>query len=291
MATYIGSGQGSDHYRLGNGEVVGTGLLPADMPTMAAAPQFSEAYPIIPEKDWPREPGKVHGGARHMFPYSWSQGQQNSCGGHGAGAAFVTAWNIGTNEPKEFSPTFIYGCCNGGVDNGSRPDELRRVLLEKGACLRSTVGPGEIFSRNYSTDDYAEAARYRIEQAPVIMTVNELVTAALRDQPVFSGIWCGGNFTPDSKGRIGPWDRTRRGGHCTAQIGGYEWMEDLGPGLWTKNSWYEPGKTGMWGVNGWCWVPIGYFAQGLADFAAVAIVSVTRDPKDAAPTPDPVTAA
>jgi hypothetical protein len=46
----------------------------------------------------------------------------------------------------------------------------------------------------------------------------------------------------------------------------------------------------MWGVNGWCWIPMDYFPQGLIDFAAVAIVSVTADPLDPTPVPTPVSA-
>lgn len=281
---------GNDSFQLDNGEIVGTGLKPADMSVMRAAPQYVEAYPLIPESQYPK-PGEKKGGTFSLSLDSSSQAQTSACGGYGSVNAFAAQWNFTHNEKRVFSHDYVYGMVNGGRDQGSRPEELRDQLVNGGVCLKTTVGPQEIYSSRYPQAAHTEAKRFRADQAPVITTPQELITAILRGQGVFSGLWCGGNFRPNAKGIIPPWDGRRVGGHCTAQIGEIENIDGV-LYAWTLNSWFERGKTGMWGVNGWAAVPImSYFPRGLYDFAAVAIVSVRSDPNDPTPTPEPQTAA
>lgn len=272
--------QGDECIVLADGTYRRLGLIPADMDAMRSAPQYAEAFPAIPKSQWP----KKGGGLRGFMPFVWDQGQQGSCGGHGGDAAFTAAWNYQFAEnrtPLEFSPTFLYGLCNGGKDQGSTPQDLRAALLDQGTCLRSTVGPGQIYSRNFPASALTEAKRFRAGLAPVVTTFEDMVSASLRGHALFSGIFCGKSFKPNSQGVVPEWDRATVGGHCTAQIGEFE-VIDGKPGLWTLNSWSK-----SWGVDGWCWLPRSYFDGGLPAFGAVAIVSCLPDPGDATPTPTP----
>lgn len=277
---------GLDRYTLPDGTKVGTGLLPANLQTMMAVPQYAEVFPKIPRSQWPRKGG----GLRRFMPFRWNQGVQGSCGGHGGTAAFTAKWNeqFHTNKPAyEFSPTFLYGMTNGGRDAGSRPEDLREALMSRGVCLRSTVGPGQIYYQNYPKKAFDEAKRFRVDQAPVLWTFEDMVSAILRGHAVFSGFFCGNNFTPDANGLMPEWDRAQQrgwyvGGHCTAQIGEVEYIEGRGWGVWSLNSWFP------WGIDGWSWMPESYFPEGLKAFGAVAITSVIPDPEETATVPHAV---
>ncbi|MDB5310663.1 MAG: hypothetical protein JWO38_4865 [Gemmataceae bacterium] len=285
MAQITTDPSGNEIAVLPDGRTVGLGLRPADMGVMRAQPQYVSTLQTIPRSQWP----KKGGGLRRFFRYSWDQGQQGSCGGHGGAAAFTAAWNYQGQTDHEFSPTYLYGLVNGGQDRGSTPEDLKTALETTGICLRSTVGPGEIFARSFPPTANGEAANYRADNQLVFTTFDELATAIIREQAVFTGIFCGGRFTPDANGLLPDWDGRQVGGHCTAQIGELEYIPGRGWGAWTKNSW-----RGDWGVDGWAWVGESYFGNGhdqagLAAFAGVAIVSVRRDPQ-APPIPDPVAA-
>lgn len=283
--------EGNDTYQLDNGHFVGTGLKPADMSVMRAAPQYVEAYPLIPRSEWPK-PGEKRGGLKDVSGESYSQERTSACGGYGSVNAFTAAWNFEHDELRVFSHDFVYGNVNGGRDQGSRPEDLRDSLIKYGVCLKSTVGPQEIYASRYPKAAYTEAARFRgqPDSLPIIATEDELVTAVLRGHAAFTGIFCGGNFSPNAKGYIGSWDRTQRGGHCTAQIGPVENVDGRFY-IWTENSWYQKGVTPMWGINGWCAIPLDYFAAGMQAFGGVAIVSVKSDPLDPTPLPEPATVA
>ena len=261
-----------------------TGLRAPDMKRMRAAPQYTSAYPLIPASEWP----KKGGGLRKFMQFRENQNPFGSCGGHGSSAALTAAINYqrarNLKEPIHLSPTFLYGLCNGGSDNGSSPDDLRQAILTDGCCLIDTVPEGQIYSKRYPTQAYTEAKRFKGDQLLVLSNFEEMASANLREQALFSGIFCGGNFNPDSNGIMPDFDGRQVGGHCTAQIGELEIINGV-PGLWTLNSWGAD-----WGVDGWCWLPRSYFDAGVRVFGAVAIVSVLPDPLDAEPMPAPVAA-
>jgi hypothetical protein len=261
-----------------------TGLRAPDPKRMRAAPQYQAAYTLIPQSEWPTKGG----GLRNYMKWRENQGQYGSCGGHGSSAALTAAINYqrarSGKDPLHLSPTFLYGLCNGGSDNGSAPDDLRQAILDSGCCLISTVPEGAIYSRRYPSDSYTEAKRFKGDQLLVLSTFEEMVTANLREEALFSGIFCGGNFNPSRLGVMPEFDGREVGGHCTAQIGELEKINGVW-GLWTLNSW-----GASWGVDGWCWLPRSYFDGGLPSFGAVAIVSVMPDPMDSETPPAPVAA-
>lgn len=273
---------GLDVYTDPSGNKFQCGLLPADKDTMSAAPQFKDTYEVIPISEWPKKGGPT---LTDFMPFRWNQGNQNSCGGHGGGAAFTAAFNFQFSEAGkkvlEFSPTFLYGLVNGGRDNGCRPNQLMQALESTGICLRSTVGPGQIYKSSFPAAAFEEAKRFRADRQVVINTFEELGTAILKGHAVHSGIFCGNRFTPDMNGILPDWDGRKVGGHSTAQIGGLEFRQGRGWGAWTLNSWFP------WGLDGWAWVPRSYFDGGLPDFSAIGIVSCRFDPKDDTPTPEP----
>lgn len=274
MATIIPGPPGTEHVVLPDGTVLKLGLKPETL-LMKALPKYvTEAAPVIPEKDWPRKGG----GLRDFFPFDWDQNPQSSCGGHGSTISFNAAWNFAGQVRHEFSPDYTYSLCNGGQDNGSVPDDLLKALTQTGTCLRSTVGHGQIFRNSYDAAKAdAEAKRFKADAVLTFTTFEELATAMLRRQGVYTGVFCDTNYmTPDAKGRLHKGGRNV-GGHCTSQIGELEFMDDLQEwGAWTRGSW---GKR--FGQDGWYWTPRSYFDEGLRSFTGCVVVSAQRDPQDA----------
>lgn len=281
MATINIDPNGVEIATLPDGTVRRLGLKPADMNVMRVAPQYADAFPKIPESQWPTKGG----GLRAYMPFVEDQNGYGSCGGHGSSAALTAAWNYQFGEASKpsfhFSPVYLYGLVNGGRDNGSTPQDLRQALLDNGCCLISTVPEKDIYSRNYPASAATEASRFKVAQAPVITTFEEVATAAVREQATFSGIFCGNNFNPDANGLLPEWDRRQVGGHCIGTFGELEKINSRW-GVWFLNSW----GTG-WGKGGWAWMPRSYFDGGLPAFGAVAIVSCLPDPNDSTPTPTP----
>lgn len=283
----ITDSDGNEKVIFADGTTVGLGLLPADKMVMSKEPLYTSAFPTIARSDWPKS-GKA-GGLRQFMPFRWNQGSQNSCFGHGTGAAFTSAWNFSYNENKpvyEFSPTFIYGLANGGVDQGARPEQGIKILKE-GVCLRSTVGAGNIYSQNFPSTAYEERKRFKADQIFLITSFDEMVSAALRGQAMAPGIFIGNNYRPDANGILPKWDGRRVGGHDIATIGEYEYIEGRGHGLWVLGSW---GNT--FGLDGWQWHHESYFGNGqdgggLDAFGCLCIVSCLPDPNDMTPTPKP----
>lgn len=247
------------------------GLLPSDFtahsPLMQAHPKtYEDVFDVIPRNLWPD-----YFSLRHLFPHLWNQGSQGSCGGHGAAAAMIAKWRGQGKTPKEFSPTYLYGLCNGGRDSGSIPEDLDKTMREHGVCLRSTVGPGKIFPP-FPPAASDESKRFRVEQSYRVTTIEGAVSAILREHPMFDGIWCGNNYEPDSQGVL-PEYRSGGGGHCMARLG-FRIMNG-------RIQFEKPQSWGIsWGADGWCWEPQSYLEAGLKSFAAFAIVSCGEDPQD-----------
>ena len=263
------------HYTNAKGQVFKTGLNP-EGPRMKLAPTYAAAYPVIDPKDYPRKCG----GLRDYFPFDWNQNPQSSCGGHGSTTAFNAAWNFQGETLHEFSPDYTYSLCNGGRDEGSMPDELLDALTLRGTCLRSTVGHGQIYRGSYDTAKAdAEAARFKADAVLTVGTEGELITAVLRRQAAYTGVMVDESyFNPDAKGRVRHGGNVV-GGHCTAQIGEYEYMDDLNSGgIWTRGSW---GKG--YGLDGWVWTPMSYFRIGFQSFRGCVVIAAKRDPQEATP--------
>jgi len=268
---------------ISNGTEYKTGLKPPDKARMMARPQYVGAYPTIPQSQWAKSPG-----LRKLMPWVEDQNPEGSCGGHGASASHTAAINeqrvrAGLNA-LHLSPTYLYGQCNGGRDNGSAPDDLAQAIEEKGCCLIETVPEHDIYSRRYPPAADIEAARFKGDQLLTTNTFEEMATASIRVQSQFAGIFCGGNFNPNPDGTMPEFDGREVGGHCIAPIGELECIDGVW-GIWTLNSWGPD-----WGKNGWCWLPRSYFDAGLPAFHGIAIISVKPDPLDSGVPPAPIAA-
>jgi hypothetical protein len=245
--------------------------LPSDFtahgPLMKAHPKtYEDIFGDIPRSEWPQSYS-----LRHLFPFMWNQGSQGSCGGHGGAACAVARWNGQGKTQREFSPTYLYGLVNRGQDNGSTPEDLDVAMRTHGLCLRSTVGPGKIHPP-FSPQAAEESKRFKIEQTYRVTTIEGMVSALLREHPLFNGIWCGNNFDPDSQGYL-PEYRGGGGGHCMANLGyvirnGRIYLEK-------PNSWGNG-----WGAGGWCYEPQSYAEAGFRSFACFAVVACGEDPLD-----------
>lgn len=198
------------------------------------------------------------------------QNGQGSCVGHGSIAAKEIARGIAGMTPRRLSPCFTYGLINGGRDNGAVVSDAWDALYTSGSCLESTVGPKNIYRRNFPQAAFDEAKRFKGFQSESISTFDELCTAIqLGEGGVSFGIEIGNSFDPDNQGII-PRQRGGGGGHCMCALG----LKQIN-GSWyleVQNSW------GNWGLNGYCWMPESYFDDGDLDAWLIAVEA--EDPQD-----------
>ena len=99
---------------------------------------------------------------RHEFDSSWiaDQGQFGSCNGWASAKALERA-RVRKGLPRvRLSGSSVYAMVNGGRDNGSIPEEAMTAMQSRGAVPESISSVNEIYERNYSAADWAEAKKY-----------------------------------------------------------------------------------------------------------------------------------
>src|SRR5262245_40285077 len=198
--------------RLGNRRYLAN--LPGE-PKLGTAP-FSEQLELIPRSKWAAVDFRFLGAS------VLNQHQSLACVGHAACTAFTVAWRLrGGSNDDEFSPCFVYGMINHGVDGGSNIGEALDCLRASGICLDSEVPEGMLFQRDFPQQAFATAKRFRVELAISCPTFDEIASAIQLNFPVAFGIDIGDDFNTGEGGilgeRVGP--RRPDHGHAMCAVG------------------------------------------------------------------------
>lgn len=201
-----------------------------------------------------------------------------------AGRTYMEAIDQGWRPDKPeriFSPTFIYNQVNGGVDQGSRVDEVLNLLRDKGAATLATV-PYQandylyrIPAASFEEAEQFPIANYRVvsngAQVRQALADGEIVITCVRTNPVFSS----GRYdvyTPElhAEGQAQRRPGQPHGFHAMTIMG----YDDVKGAFRFMNSW---GRD--WGDGGFVWVDYDVMesfntsdmTERLADFCVVMI--------------------
>lgn len=208
------------------------------------------------------------------------QHKTNACVGHAVDVAFTIAWLQAGGDPREFSPTWLYGLINGGQDRGSVVSDALTAIKMYGICEEKFVGADKIYRQQFPSEAYGNARRFRVIEAYQVRNFAQLCTAISLGFPVVSGIYIGDNFSDLDADGIAPLPDQVIGGHALCHVG-LKYSKKRG--LWlvrTRNSWgKEWGFQNSIGRGGLCYLTEAHWARMNLD--AWAICGVFRDPEDA----------
>jgi len=245
------------------------GCLPPEPKLLGAAQRYGDSYPLVTELD--ERDYEFYGSPKR------DQKNHGSCAGQaGVCALDITLRMIG-EQPPVLSATMPYALANGGRDEGSSMSMILKILIQVGTCLDSTMPWNKIYKHQIPPKAYEEAKLYRVRQAYLCRSYEELCSAICQGFPVSLGIMVGDNLGElDSEG-ICPLPRRVLGGHAMCGIG---LKKSTRTGEWlikVQNSW-----TSRWGINGCAYIRKAHFGH-IMDGYAVVYPQELRDPRDAPP--------
>lgn len=201
----------------------------------------------------------------------------NSCVGHGSASGFMRARSLAGQPKVQLSSCYIYGCLNGGRDEGAVVSDAG-ALIQKGVCLETTVPEGKIYKSQFPANADAEASKYQAEEIYAAESFEDLGSGMMMDFIPVIGILVGSNFGQLDKNGVAPLPAGGGGGHCLTNCGMVfntdlkEWVFD------TQNSW---GTT--FGRNGFCYLRQGHYENSRMPLDAFLIKAVKTSPGDDVP--------
>lgn len=241
------------------------GCLQPSPKHLGAAQRYGDAYPVVKEleeRDY----------AFHGSPIR-NQGQYGSCASHAGTTALDIVLRMIGAPPPLLSATMPYALVNGGRDNGSVMSDVLNVLIRVGTCLNKTFPESKIYKSQLPRSAYAEAANYKITQAYMCRSYEELCSAIHLGFPVSLGIMVGQNFGQlDSEG-VCPLPDRILGGHALCGMG---LKKSARTGEWLikfQNSW-----TAQWGQGGFAYLRKAHFGQIMDGYAVVYPKSLNDPP-------------
>lgn len=195
-----------------NGEFL-LGAIRPDPVVKGSFQAYSSKYPIVPRAQW-REVDY-----RFYKSPTWNQGRHGSCAGHASTKAFDYHRRIAGMKPIELSPTFVYAQLNGGQDRGASVSACMQVLGQIGTCTRQECGVDQIFQNQIPRSAWTTAQGYKLQQAFVIRTFDELGSALTLFGPAAIGILIGQNFGRLDGQGVAPLPVVTVGGHAITAVG------------------------------------------------------------------------
>lgn len=233
---------------------------------------FADTFSTLPQSEW--QELDLEGFNLPIL----DQGATSSCVGHASCSAMEMAWVQSGRKFVDFSPYFIYGQVNGGMDRGARISDALNALKQIGTCKKSEIPNGAMFRYQFPQTAYTSAGNYKIFDAFRCPTFDEICSAISLGFPTVLGIWVGNNFPRlDSEG-VAPLPAGGGGGHALLGMGlkksqKYGWVIKI------QNSWGGTFGSAM-GMKGHCYLRREHFDNQVDSFAIQVIADVINDPND-----------
>ena len=234
-----------------------------------AAPRWSDSKPLVPRDQW--KPISK----RDVFPpgdkWTFDQDGKGSCVGQGSTMGLMRTRTLSGKSYYKLSPTCTYAQINGGSDNGAVIGDSLAALKRNGTILFERFPQDRIYLSQLPSNWKDEAKRFKIEDAYVTPSFDEIASAIQLGYVCVIGVNVGNNFDPNSQGIAGV--SYGQGNHCVLadgmrQING-KWYLDV------QNSWGT-----SWGDNGRYLQGEAHFQNGLDASDFYAIRSAVEDPQD-----------
>jgi len=220
------------------------GALPPSEAQLACADsgEFMAAFDLIPRSEWPRLI-QQQGDLTRLDPYIRNQGNEGSCVGNGAAAAFDRCQAIQHGKIVRTSAMSLYKRIGRSAGSGAYVGDALTELKERGILpLTGEAGfththPATGFSKALPSGWESTASQFKVGEFWKISTFDEAATALFLGYGVVYG----------------------RARHC---ICGWQIVQDGGRWLLKyKNSW------GAWGENGFGYDSESYLRGGPDGFA------------------------
>jgi hypothetical protein len=226
---------------------------------------------IIPRDQWKDiDRRNIFGGPDWIY----DQNSHGSCVGNGATGALRRVRYLAGMKDQKLSPGCTYAQINGGRDNGAVIGDSLTALTRTGTCLYITVGQDPIYLNRLPVGWKQEAARFKVDQAYVAPTFDELVSGIQLGYVAVYGMQVGNNFGSFSKDGVAGVSRGS-GNHCMHADG----CKKLPDGTWALdnvNSWGP--NWGPW-RNGRCYL-IDKHINGANNSDAYLIKGASEDPQE-----------
>lgn len=188
------------------------------------------------------------------FPSPGNQGSQNSCAAWSVAYALKSHqeqasrdWGLDTDEHL-FSPSYVYNQVNGGVDKGTTPESVMKILERQGVCSLSSF-PYNVsdYTTRPTAEQKAEAGHFKIDDWFYVKGI-ENIKRHLSDG---DGVIIGLEIFPDFR-NLNPSnpiydvvDGNSSGSHSVCLIG----YDDEKSAFKFINSWGTD-----WGLGGYGWI-------------------------------------
>jgi hypothetical protein len=207
------------------------------------------------------------------------QGRTETCVGHAVETVFSYAWLQAGQKWKVFSPTYIYGLINHGVDRGSSLSDAMNALKLFGICEAGYVPEGMIFRSQFPAAAFANGRRHKPVECLSVRSYDQVCSSLSLGFPLATGILVGTDFSKLDDEGVCPVPTKAAGGHAVALVGlkfSKKWNDWL---VLVQNSYGESwGFRGAGGRGGFAYLRRAHFDKCFFDTWAVG--GVMSDPED-----------
>ncbi len=208
-----------------------------------------------------------------------NQGATESCVGHAIQTIFSYSWLQSGLKFKVFSPTYVYGLINHGVDRGSSISDAVNALKAFGICEARYVPEGMIFRSQFPAEAAQNGRRHRPVDCFQVRGYDELCSQLTLGFPLATGVLVGRDFGALDDEGVCPVPESPVGGHALAVVG-LKYSKKLSDWLvLVQNSWSDSwGFRDATGQGGFAYLCRRHFERCFFDTWAVC--GVQQDPDD-----------